>query len=169
MRTSASCAAYAGTPRNADGPGQRDEQYEQSVRPMHLDFVEPSKRWRISSCPRSGKPQALEMITHHILGRFNRCRRRTKMRLLASIQKVLIQALHGSKGLSTRQDSRLFKQMVACALRPYRKEHAFYRLQGPDWVNVIAFSQDLELVVVEQYRHGSTKPPSKSRGLLRSR
>ena len=57
--------------------------------------------------------------------------------------------------VSTRQDSRLFTQMVARRTSPHTgREHAFYRLQGPDWVNVIAFTQDLELVVVEQYRHG---------------
>lgn len=47
------------------------EQYEQSVRPMHLEFVEPSKRWADLIVPTGVENRrALEMITHHILGRF---------------------------------------------------------------------------------------------------
>jgi uridine kinase len=46
------------------------EQYEQSVRPMHLEFVEPSKRWADVIVPTGVENRrALEMITHHILGR----------------------------------------------------------------------------------------------------
>ncbi len=46
------------------------EQYEQSVRPMHLEFVEPSKRWADLIVPTGVENRrALEMITHHILGR----------------------------------------------------------------------------------------------------
>ncbi len=56
---------------------------------------------------------------------------------------------------SVRQDSRLFQQIVAQRRSPHTgKEHAFYRLQGPDWVNVIAFTREGELLVVEQFRHG---------------
>lgn len=56
---------------------------------------------------------------------------------------------------SIRQDSRLFRQIVALRRSPHSgREHAFYRLQGPDWVNVVAFNTDLELLVVEQFRHG---------------
>ena len=56
---------------------------------------------------------------------------------------------------SVRQDSRLFQQIVAQRRSPHTgREHAFYRLQGPDWVNVIAFTREGELLVVEQFRHG---------------
>ncbi len=56
---------------------------------------------------------------------------------------------------SIRQDSRLFRQIVALRRSPHSgREHAFYRLQGPDWVNVVAFNANLELLVVEQFRHG---------------
>lgn len=56
---------------------------------------------------------------------------------------------------SVRQDSRLFRQIVAQRRSPHTgRQHAFYRLQGPDWVNVIAFNRAGELLVVEQFRHG---------------
>jgi 8-oxo-dGTP pyrophosphatase MutT (NUDIX family) len=56
---------------------------------------------------------------------------------------------------SVRQDSRLFRQIVAHRRSPHTgREHAFYRLQGPDWVNVVAFTRAGELLVVEQFRHG---------------
>jgi len=32
--------------------------------------------------------------------------------------------------------------------------HDFTRLECPDWVNVLAFTESLELLVVEQFRHG---------------
>ena len=60
---------------------------------------------------------------------------------------------------SIRQDSRLFRQVVARRRSPHTgREHAFYRLQGPDWVNVIPFTQAGELLVVEQFRHGIDAP-----------
>ena len=56
---------------------------------------------------------------------------------------------------SVRQDSRLFQQIVAQRRSPHTgREHAFYRLQGPDWVNVVALTRSNELLVVEQFRHG---------------
>ena len=56
---------------------------------------------------------------------------------------------------SVRQDSRLFQQIVARRRSPHTGlEHAFYRLQGPDWVNVVAFTRSQELLIVEQFRHG---------------
>ena len=60
---------------------------------------------------------------------------------------------------SVRQDSRLFRQVVARRRSPHTgREHAFYRLQGPDWVNVIPFTREGELLVVEQFRHGIDAP-----------
>jgi len=56
---------------------------------------------------------------------------------------------------SVRQDSRLFRQIVAQRRSPHTgRAHSFYRLQGPDWVNVVAFNRAGELLVVEQFRHG---------------
>jgi len=44
------------------------EQYEQSVRPMHLEFVEPSKRWADLIVPTGVEnTTALDMLTHHIV------------------------------------------------------------------------------------------------------
>ena len=60
---------------------------------------------------------------------------------------------------SIRQDSRLFQQIVAQRRSPHTgREHAFYRLRGPDWVNVVAFTRTGELLVVEQFRHGIDAP-----------
>jgi ADP-ribose pyrophosphatase len=35
------------------------------------------------------------------------------------------------------------------------REHQFLRLDCPDWVNVIALTDDGQMVLVEQYRHGT--------------
>ena len=35
------------------------------------------------------------------------------------------------------------------------REHRFLRLDCPDWVNVIAVTEDARLVLIEQYRHGT--------------
>ena len=57
---------------------------------------------------------------------------------------------------SVRQDSRLFRQIVAQRRSPHTgRQHAFYRLQGPDWVNVVAFDDNDQLILVRQWRFGS--------------
>ena len=78
------------------------------------------------------------------------------MRLLAQHPEGFDPSTHWPEGdVTTRQDSRLFKQMVAQRTSPHTgRGHTFYRLQGPDWVNVVAFTKNLELLIVEQYRHG---------------
>ncbi len=46
------------------------DQYEASVRPMHLEFVEPSKRWADLIVPTGVENlTAMEVITHHICSR----------------------------------------------------------------------------------------------------
>jgi len=46
------------------------DQYLGSVRPMHLEFVEPSKRWADLIVPTGVEnTTALEMLHHHVLGR----------------------------------------------------------------------------------------------------
>lgn len=46
------------------------DQYENSVRPMHLEFVEPSKRWADLIVPTGVENRtALDIITHHICSR----------------------------------------------------------------------------------------------------
>lgn len=46
------------------------DQYERSVRPMHLEFVEPSKRWADLIVPTGVENRtAMDVITHHICSR----------------------------------------------------------------------------------------------------
>lgn len=33
--------------------------------------------------------------------------------------------------------------------------HPFYRIESPDWVNIVALTRDEQLVLVRQFRHGS--------------
>jgi 8-oxo-dGTP pyrophosphatase MutT (NUDIX family) len=82
------------------------------------------------------------------------------MRLLQCHPKGFDPSLHWIEdSQSVRQDSRLFRQIVAQRRSPHTgRPHDFYRLQGPDWVNVIAFTESLELLVVEQFRHGIDAP-----------
>lgn len=47
-------------------------QYLESVRPMHLEFVEPSKRWADLIVPIGAENErALEMLLHHVVGVLN--------------------------------------------------------------------------------------------------
>ena len=49
------------------------DQYLGSVRPMHLEFVEPSKRWADLIIPTGVEnKKALDTLTHYILGRLGR-------------------------------------------------------------------------------------------------
>lgn len=53
-------------------------------------------------------------------------------------------------------DCRVFKvrRDVSAALRDGR-EHDFYVIEAPDWINVIPLTDDGRVVLIEQYRHGS--------------
>lgn len=35
------------------------------------------------------------------------------------------------------------------------REHAFFGLEAPDWVNVLAVTEEKQLILIEQYRHGT--------------
>ncbi|MGH9901890.1 MAG: NUDIX hydrolase, partial [Pyrinomonadaceae bacterium] len=35
------------------------------------------------------------------------------------------------------------------------REHDFYVIEAPDWINVIPLTADDEVVMIEQYRHGT--------------
>jgi ADP-ribose pyrophosphatase len=37
---------------------------------------------------------------------------------------------------------------------PHQKEGDFYVIDAPDWVNVVAFTPEDELILIEQWRHG---------------
>ena len=53
-------------------------------------------------------------------------------------------------------DCRIFKVRRVVRRSPRTgAEHDFFVLDAPDWVNVIALTPDRELVMVEQYRHGT--------------
>ena len=54
-------------------------------------------------------------------------------------------------------DFRIFKLRSDVSLSPRTgKEHDFFVLDSVDWVNVIAITPDQKLVMVEQFRHGSS-------------
>lgn len=59
---------------------------------------------------------------------------------------------------TSREDSRIFRQVIARRASPHTgREHDYFRLEGPDWVNVVAFTplaEGGELLVVQQFRHG---------------
>ena len=53
-------------------------------------------------------------------------------------------------------DFRIFKLRSDIVINPRTgKEHDFYVIDSVGWVNVIAVTPDHQLVMVEQYRHGS--------------
>jgi 8-oxo-dGTP pyrophosphatase MutT (NUDIX family) len=53
-------------------------------------------------------------------------------------------------------DFRIFKLHSEVKVSPRTgKEHDFFLLNAVDWVNVIAVTPEQQLVMVEQYRHGS--------------
>ncbi len=53
-------------------------------------------------------------------------------------------------------DFRIFKLRSDTCVNPRTgKEHDFFVLDSVNWVNVIAVTPDRQLVMVEQYRHGS--------------
>ena len=53
-------------------------------------------------------------------------------------------------------DVRIFKLRSDVSISPRTgKEHDFFVLESVDWVNVIAVTPDQQLVMVEQFRHGS--------------
>jgi len=53
-------------------------------------------------------------------------------------------------------DFRIFKLRSDVCLSPRTgQEHDFYVLDSVNWVNVLAVTPDRQLVMVEQYRHGS--------------
>jgi ADP-ribose pyrophosphatase len=53
-------------------------------------------------------------------------------------------------------DFRIFKMRSDICVNPRTgKEHDFFVLDSVNWVNIIAVTPDQQLVMVEQYRHGS--------------
>jgi 8-oxo-dGTP pyrophosphatase MutT (NUDIX family) len=51
---------------------------------------------------------------------------------------------------------RIFSTRKDISLSPVTgKEHDFYVVEAPDWVNVVAITPDNQVVLIEQYRHGT--------------
>lgn len=64
---------------------------------------------------------------------------------IATWQTVASSYIHKHPFMSVRRDTR----------RSYEfGEHNFFILEFPDWVNVVAISEDNEVILVRQYRHG---------------
>jgi 8-oxo-dGTP pyrophosphatase MutT (NUDIX family) len=54
------------------------------------------------------------------------------------------------------QDCRVFRVGASVATSPTTgADHTFYRIDSPDWVNVVPVTPAGEIVMVRQYRHGS--------------
>ena len=50
---------------------------------------------------------------------------------------------------------RVFSVRKDISVSPYTsREHDFYVIEAPSWVNVIAFTENMQIVLIEQYRHG---------------
>ena len=55
-------------------------------------------------------------------------------------------------------DCRVFSVERSTAVSPVDGDsHAFYRIQSPDWVQVLPITANGEAVLVRQYRHGSQR------------
>jgi 8-oxo-dGTP pyrophosphatase MutT (NUDIX family) len=55
-------------------------------------------------------------------------------------------------------DCRVFQVRRDWSINPRdESEHPFYVLEAPDWINVIPLTVDDEVVLIEQYRHGTAE------------
>lgn len=52
----------------------------------------------------------------------------------------------------------LFKRTLRLEAKGERAEGEFYVLDAPEWINVIAFTPEKEIILVEQYRFGIEEP-----------
>jgi 8-oxo-dGTP pyrophosphatase MutT (NUDIX family) len=53
-------------------------------------------------------------------------------------------------------DCRIFRVRRDVSVSPHRgSEHDFFVLETPDWINIIPLTANDEVVMIEQYRHGS--------------
>ena len=53
-------------------------------------------------------------------------------------------------------DCRVFQVRRDISISPHRgSEHDFFVLESSDWINIIPLTADNEVVMIEQYRHGS--------------
>lgn len=53
-------------------------------------------------------------------------------------------------------DCRVFRVRRDVSISPHKgSEHDFFVLEAPDWINIIPLTANDEVVMIEQYRHGS--------------
>ncbi|HEV2802166.1 MAG TPA: NUDIX hydrolase [Pyrinomonadaceae bacterium] len=72
-------------------------------------------------------------------------------------------AVSGAQGLSWQRrstevvaDCRVFRVRRDVSISPHRgSEHDFFVLEASDWINIIPLTANEEVVMIEQYRHGS--------------
>ena len=56
-------------------------------------------------------------------------------------------------------DYRIFKTRRDIRISPKTgKEHDFFVIESPDWVNIIVVTEDNEIVFINQFRHGISSP-----------
>jgi ADP-ribose pyrophosphatase len=55
-------------------------------------------------------------------------------------------------------DCRVFQVRRDRSINPRdQTEHDFFRIEAPDWINIIPLTRDDEVVMIEQYRHGTNE------------
>lgn len=62
-------------------------------------------------------------------------------------EKVSSENIESNKVFGVRRD--------LCVSPISGSEHNFYVIEAPDWINVVAITEDNEVILIEQYRHGS--------------
>jgi len=72
--------------------------------------------------------------------------------------KIQNSMIHAWRKISSRPvgDFRIFSLRADLKISPRTcREHEFYVMDSADWVNVVAVTPDQQMVLVEQYRHGT--------------
>lgn len=60
------------------------------------------------------------------------------------------------KNSNTLCSNRVFALRKDSSISPTTgSEHDFFVIEAPDWINVVAITEDNRVVLIEQYRHGS--------------
>ncbi|MGI9535284.1 MAG: NUDIX hydrolase [Thermodesulfobacteriota bacterium] len=63
------------------------------------------------------------------------------------------------KNSEAMNEYRIFKTRRDVRLSPRTgKEHDFFVIESPDWVNIVAVTEDEDIVFINQFRHGISRP-----------
>src|SRR3954466_10908634 len=73
--------------------------------------------------------------------------RKGNLKMIKPWQKLSSQPIGNFRIFTLRSDKKISPRT--------QQEHDFYVIDSVNWVNVIALTSDQQLVMVEQYRHGS--------------